>query len=127
MQGNSTIVAMLLQHPTINVNAVGIHGFLGMGPLFLASAAHARVVRVLLRHPCIEVNATNAAGISSLCIACAHVDLPVVWELLGHPGLCPGSIHTAVTEAERLEQTAVVALLRGHWAGRRALRGWGGA
>ena len=117
------IVALLLQHPAIQVNAAGA----GMSPLRLASmSGHAQVVRQLLRHPDIQVNAANFdGGLTHLDVACDKGHLAVMRELLGHPGLDAGSIRTALASSERRGQTAVVALLRGHRAVRRALRGVG--
>ena len=122
--GYSAIAGLLLQHPAINVNAAGREGW--MNPLCMASyEGHADVVRQLLRHPDIQVNA--AAGLSSLGIACAKEHLPVIQELLLHSGLEEGTIRTALAEAGARGQTAVVALLKGSRAVRRALRGQGGA
>ena len=124
--GNTEIMALLLRHPATNVNAApGMAG--GMSPLRLACREeHAEVVRQLLRHPDIQMNI--AAGTPSLLgIACAKECLPVIRELLQHPGLEAGTIRAALAAAEARGQTAVVALLKGSRAVRRALRGQGGA
>ena len=119
LQGNTAIVAMLLQHPAIQVNAAGIEG---ASPLSLASAkGHVHVVRELLRHPDILVT----VGHSSLGYACGAGHLAVIQELLEHPGWDAESINYAFAAAERSGHTAVVVLLRGHRAVRRALRGAG--
>ena len=125
IKGDTAAMALLLQHPSLQVNAVDAHG----NTALYYACAHGQIntVRALLRHPGIEVNAVAAAEQSSLGIACADGDLPVVRELLEHPGLSPGSIRAAFTVAEELGLTAVVELLRGHRTGWRVLRGWGGA
>ena len=122
---DTAALALVLQHPALRVNAVDASGNTAL--FYACSLGRSDTVRALLRHPGIEVNANAAAGLSSLGIACAHGDLPVVWELLEHTGLSPGSIRAAFALAEELGQTAVMALLRGSRAGRRALRGRGGA
>ena len=126
MRGDSTIVTILLQHPAVQVNAAGI---VGMSPLCVASfLGRVHVVHALLRHPGIEVNAiAPAVGVSSLGIACVKGHLDVIRELLEHPALDADSIRAAFAEAEGTGQTALVALLKGSRAVRRALRGRGGA
>ena len=129
--GNSAMVAILLQHPAINVGAAGDHGM--MGPLCRAcSHGYVHVVRELLRRPDIlaSVGVTNLgiALCAALGIACAKQDLPVIRELLHHPGSDAILAALAVSEVEG--EAEVVALLRGHRAVRarqRALRAQGGA
>ena len=108
--GNSAIVALLLQHPAINVSAAAaMEG--RSSPLCLACRqGHAHVVRELLRHPDIQVNANDR---HSLEIACFMEHLPVIRELLLHPGLEAGIIRAAVAVAAGRGQTVVVALLGG--------------
>ena len=121
VMGSSAIVALLLQHPAIDVNVGG-----GRSPLSLAShKGHARVVRQLLRHPDIRVD--GVTGYTSLGIACFMEHLSVIRELLLHPGLETDNIRAALATSEERGQTAVVALLKGSRAVRRALRRWGGA
>ena len=127
---NVELVEDLLRHPDIDVNlmmvlddallppAAAVNAG-RMTPLFLASLkGYAGVVRELLRHPGIQVNGEADEGeLTSLDIACAKGQLAVIRELLGHPGLSPGSVNAALRISEALGQTAVVSLLRGHWAG----------
>ena len=121
LRNNPAIVALLLQHPAIDVNATDVQG---QSPLYLAcSYGNFLVVRAQLRHPDIDVNATTAAEISSLGIACLKRHAGVIQELLGHPGLSPGSIRAVLAVAEAQGQTAVVELLNGRRAVRRAMRG----
>ena len=123
LRGNTPVVALLLKHPAIDVNAAGVQG---LRPLNMASFnGHAHVVRELQRHPNILVNADD--GLTNLDVACTHGHLAVINELLMHPGLDADSIRTALTGAVERGQTAVVELLRGSRAARRALRGQGGA
>ena len=124
--GHSAIVAMLLQHPAIQVNAFSM--LPGVTPLYLASTMGlAQVVRELLRHPDVQVNLHGPHGHTTLRAACDNGHLDVIRELLEHPALDAGSIRATLTAAEGRGQGAVVALLRGSRAGRRALRGQGGA
>ena len=84
VNGDTAAMALLLQHPATQVNAVDVR----RNTALYYACSHGRVntVRALLRHPGIEVNPAAAAAHSSLDIACAHGDLPVVRELLEHPG-----------------------------------------
>ena len=125
VNGDTAAMDLLLQHPATQVNEVDVRGNTAL--YYACSRGKINTVRALLRHPGIEVNAAAAAAHSSLGIACAHVDLPVIRELLEQPGLSPGSIRAAFAEAEERGQTAVVALLRGSRAVRRALREGGEA
>ena len=126
MRGDSAIMTMLLRHPEVQINAAGV---IGMSPLCVATFfGHVEASGALLRHPGTEVNAiAPAAGLSSLGLACARGHLDVIRELLECPALDAGSIRAAFAVAEGMGLTAVVELLRGHRAGRRALRGRGGA
>ena len=120
--GHSAIVTMLLQHPAIQINAFFM--LPGVTPLYLASTMGlAQVVRELLRHPDVQVNLHGPHGHTTLRAACDNGHLDVIRELLEHPALDAGSICAALTAAEGRGQGAVVALLRGSRAGRRALRG----
>ena len=116
--GFADIVALLCMHPATRVNEITAES--GISPLILALVVPShdiRVVRELLLHPGIQVNA-------ALAIACRFGNLPVILELLAHPGLGEGVIRAAVVEAELPGHHAdVLALLRGHRAVRRALRG----
>ena len=115
------LLALLLNHPAIRVNAAN---GTGLRPLYLASSnGYVHVVRELLRHPDIQVNATSVAGLSSLGVACNREHPSVILELLARPELSPGGIREAVTEATMRGQAEIVALLRGHRAVRRAMRG----
>ena len=123
--GKSAIVALLLQHPAIYVNATNMQL---MSPLFWASAnGHAHVVRMLLRLPDIRVNTIDGMTNLDLHVACINGNLVVIRELLLYPGLDEGSVRAALRAAVGRGEAAVVALLRGHRAVRRALRGRGGA
>ena len=121
VNGDAATLALLLQHPATQVNAVDVRGNTAL--YYACLHGQVNTVRAILRHPGVEVNAAVAAAQSSLDIACVHGDMLVVRELLGCVRLSPGSIRAAITEAEERGQAAVVALLRGHRAGRRALRG----
>ena len=124
IKGHSAIVMMLLQHPAIQINAT----YEGMTPLYMACAkGHAHMVHELLRHPDAQVNLQSTDGVTPLAAACAAGHLVVIRELLEHPGLDAGSIRAALTSAVGRGQAVVVALLRESRAGRRALRGQGGA
>ena len=123
-KGDTVIVAMLLRQPAIQVNAAGAQG--GLSPLFLATSnGHAGVVRELLRHPDIRMSGND--GLTHLYNACMLGHLSVIRELLGHPGLEAGSILAVLAEAEAIGKAAVVALLKGHRAVRRAMGGRGRA
>ena len=131
--GSSAIVSLLLQHPAMNANGTDMQL---MSPLFWASAnGHAHVVRMLLRHPDIRVNTNDRMTNLFLHVACLNRYLAVIRELLLYPGLDEGSVRAALRGAVGRGEAAVVgregaavlALLTGHRAVRRALRGQGGA
>ena len=91
-RNSRAIVAMLLRHPDIDVNAVGAQGqFQGMTFLGIACAYH-----------------------SLALFSCGTDPLAVVRQLLLQPRLDTGSVHAALMKAEKKGDRKLMELLKRH-------------
>ncbi len=110
-------------HPDIQVNAsdsdgwTALHGACSLGKHL--------AVRLLLGHPAVQANVADDQGKTGLVMACHRGHAGVVQELLQHPGLDLDRVDDAVAIARRRGHSAVVALMEGHRAVRRARRARG--
>ena len=146
--GRLHAVRQLLAHPDINVNVAAD----AVTSLHLAIAgSHMEVLRELLAHPDINLTAGRVSALSyaTLCDdaaavalilrhpsvnpnaemrrACLRGNVEIVRQFLQHPGLHLdfGAVDQLMHDAAVQGNTAVMALLKGHRAVRRALRARG--
>ncbi len=120
-QDNAAAVAMLLQHQSAQPGAAN-----GDGWTLLHRACLCRnplVVREFLKHPGTQINAVDVLGDTAFFLACCRGDVGVLQELLQHPGLDLGGVVAAMAAAAGRGHSAVVALLKGNRAVRRASAG----
>ena len=114
-RGHLEVLRELLAHPDIRLSTVTA----GMSALsYAAFCNNTAAVALILRHPSAQPNEV-------LRRACFRDDVGILRQLLQHPGLDLSDVEQLMQDAGRLGYTAVVALLKGHRAVRRALRARG--
>lgn len=88
--GCMNIVQLLLQMPTINVNAQNKNGETA---LILASEGNQNIVRLLLQHPKINMNIQDDTGSTALIVASKYGHEDIIQLLFEAGGLeCPSAI-----------------------------------
>ena len=116
LQGHLEVVALLLEHPGIDVSAASNNGRTALH--MAASLGHLEVVAVLLEHPGVDVSAATNMGLTALHLAALQGRLETVKLLLEHPGVdvraTSNDGETALHLAALHGHDGIVALLLGH-------------